>query len=236
MSVKQFFWLCLLCTLVLALNACTPAATPTPEANMVGIANPAAVHCKEQGGQLETRTDSTGGQYGVCIFADGSECEEWAFFRGECQPGQSKTAPSPQAQPAYTNEQYGFSFNPPGEWAIEGYEHHLIFRQGEYFLFVGFKRANEEVPPFRTGMPAGDFVDGGTASFLGEPINKKLLVFEGKNKVVDYQAPLAAGDLQLYVWLDVQPAQGADYAAIDIPAEIINQADQIVASFALVSR
>jgi heat shock protein HslJ len=33
------------------------------------------------------RTDADGGQYGVCIFADGSECEEWAFFRDECQPG-----------------------------------------------------------------------------------------------------------------------------------------------------
>ena len=24
---------------------------------------------------------------GYCIFPDGSECEEWAFFRGECVPG-----------------------------------------------------------------------------------------------------------------------------------------------------
>lgn len=236
MSKRIFHWFGLLCAFALALNACAPAATPTPEAGKVGMVNPASAHCEEKGGQLETRTDSTGGQYGVCVFADGSECEEWAFYRGECQPGQSKTAPSPQPIPAYTNEQYGFSFNPPGEWAIESYEHHLIFRQGEYFLLVGFKRAGEEVPPFRTGLPAGDFVDGGTATFLGKPITKKLLVFEGKNKVVDYQSPLHAGDLQLYIWLDVQLVQGTDYAAVDIPAEIMDQADQIVASFALVAK
>lgn len=46
--------------------------------------NPASVYCQEQGGKLEIREDTSGGQYGVCIFTDGSECEEWAFFRGEC--------------------------------------------------------------------------------------------------------------------------------------------------------
>jgi heat shock protein HslJ len=53
----------------------------------VGLANPASVYCEEQGGTLEIRSDTDGNQYGVCIFADGSECEEWAFFRGECQQG-----------------------------------------------------------------------------------------------------------------------------------------------------
>ena len=50
------------------------------------IANPASVHCLENNGQLEMRTNEYG-QYGVCIFSDGSECEEWAFFRNECSQG-----------------------------------------------------------------------------------------------------------------------------------------------------
>jgi putative hemolysin len=50
-----------------------------------GLANPASVHCLDQGGTLEMR-DGEGGVFGVCIFADGSECEEWAYFRGECEP------------------------------------------------------------------------------------------------------------------------------------------------------
>jgi putative hemolysin len=54
----------------------------------VGLPNPAAVYCEEQGGRVEIRTDADGGQYGICIFADGSECDEWAFYRGECGPGQ----------------------------------------------------------------------------------------------------------------------------------------------------
>ena len=48
------------------------------------IANPAAVHCEENGYQSVIRTNPDGSQYGVCIFPDGSECEEWAYFRGEC--------------------------------------------------------------------------------------------------------------------------------------------------------
>jgi putative hemolysin len=48
------------------------------------IANPASIHCIEHGGNLSIRTDDSGGQYGVCVFADKSECEEWKFYRGEC--------------------------------------------------------------------------------------------------------------------------------------------------------
>lgn len=61
-----------------------PAPQPT---QVIGMPNPASVYCTEQGGRLEIRTGADGGQYGVCRFADGSECDEWAFFRGECRPG-----------------------------------------------------------------------------------------------------------------------------------------------------
>ena len=51
-----------------------------------GLANPAAVYCLEQGGTLEMRTDEAGTS-GFCIFDDGSECAQWAYFRAECAPG-----------------------------------------------------------------------------------------------------------------------------------------------------
>ena len=55
----------------------------TPEA---GLPNPASVYCEEQGYRLEIPTDAEGNQFGVCAFPDGSECDEWAFFCGECGP------------------------------------------------------------------------------------------------------------------------------------------------------
>jgi putative hemolysin len=51
------------------------------------LPNPASVNCAEQGGNLEIRTEADGGQRGFCVFSDGSECEEWQFFRGECEKG-----------------------------------------------------------------------------------------------------------------------------------------------------
>jgi putative hemolysin len=51
-----------------------------------GVANPASVYCEEQGGTVDIRTDESGSQIGYCVFSDGSEVEEWAFFRGEAEP------------------------------------------------------------------------------------------------------------------------------------------------------
>ncbi len=49
------------------------------------IANPASVYCVEHGYELEMR-ENENGTYGVCVFGE-EECEEWAFFRGECGAG-----------------------------------------------------------------------------------------------------------------------------------------------------
>ena len=66
----------------------SPLATPSSDAfeSPVGLPNPASKFCEDQGYRLELRTDVRG-TAGYCIFPDGSECEEWAFFRGECGPG-----------------------------------------------------------------------------------------------------------------------------------------------------
>ena len=50
------------------------------------LANPASVYCEEQGGRVDIRTDDEGNQSGVCVFSDGSEVDEWAFYRGEAEP------------------------------------------------------------------------------------------------------------------------------------------------------
>jgi Tol biopolymer transport system component/putative hemolysin len=64
-----------------------------------GLANPASVYCEEQGYTLEMRTDENG-TYGVCIFPDGSECEEWAFYRGECKPASASISETSTETPA----------------------------------------------------------------------------------------------------------------------------------------
>ena len=86
-------------SLCVALTSCTtvqvqtlePTGTDIPPVNMP---NPASVYCKENGNILEIRTAADGSQSGVCIFPDKSECEEWAYFRGECGPV-VKQSPTP---------------------------------------------------------------------------------------------------------------------------------------------
>jgi putative hemolysin len=61
------------------------------------LANPASVFCEENGGRVEIRTVSDG-EVGFCVFPDGSECEEWTFFRGECAIKSTYQTPSPEAR------------------------------------------------------------------------------------------------------------------------------------------
>lgn len=46
----------------------------------LGLANPASTFCLEQGGESEIR-DEEKGQIGYCHLSDGTEIEEWKFFR-----------------------------------------------------------------------------------------------------------------------------------------------------------
>lgn len=90
--MKQFC-LVLLILGALFLTGCgqeKPAPTPTTFESPPGIPNPASVFCGEKGYKLEIRTAADGSQTGYCLFPDGTECEEWAFFRGECGPGTPK--------------------------------------------------------------------------------------------------------------------------------------------------
>jgi putative hemolysin len=77
----------LMVTLILAAlinGACVPMP-PKPTTPPPNIPNPASKYCADQGGKLEIRTEAAG-QVGYCLFPNGSECEEWAFMRGECKP------------------------------------------------------------------------------------------------------------------------------------------------------
>jgi heat shock protein HslJ len=69
-----------------------------------GMPNPASVYCEEQDGTVEIRTEE-GGEVGYCVFPNGSECEEWALFRGECAPeGSSSLTPEALEDGVYQSE------------------------------------------------------------------------------------------------------------------------------------
>ena len=84
-------------------------ATDIPQA---GIPNPASVYCKEQGNKHEIRMATDGSQNGICVFPDGSECDEWAYFRGECGPS-AQASPIPAMTVEATTDASG-GYMPPG--------------------------------------------------------------------------------------------------------------------------
>jgi putative hemolysin len=90
-------------TMLLAGCIYPPAPTPMPTAAPSGaganMANPASVHCEQNGGTLEIKTDNAGAQTGICHFPDGSTCDEWAYYRGECAPGEAPAQDASATQP-----------------------------------------------------------------------------------------------------------------------------------------
>lgn len=81
--------------LILAVTACSSATDSTSR-----LANPASEHCIASGGRLVIETAGDGGQYGVCLFEDNRQCEEWALLRGACPVGGIKVTGyvTPQAR------------------------------------------------------------------------------------------------------------------------------------------
>jgi putative hemolysin len=92
--------------ILMTLTAC---ATPQPQA---GMPNPASVYCEQNGNTLEVRTAEDGSQYGICVFPDGSTCDEWAYFRGECGPATEASGGGPGGSGG-TEEASG-GYMPPG--------------------------------------------------------------------------------------------------------------------------
>ena len=110
----------ILVIILIALTACAapqtqaapePAATDIPQANMP---NPASVYCTQQGNKFEIRTAVDGSQSGVCVFPDGSTCDEWAYYRGECGPAAQKSPTPATTVEATTEEQASGGYMPPG--------------------------------------------------------------------------------------------------------------------------
>lgn len=104
-------------TFTIILFALTACASPQTQA---GLPNPASVYCTQQGNKLEIRTADDGSQNGICIFPNGSACDEWAYYRGECGPAVQKSPTSAmtveattEASSGGTEEQASGGYMPP---------------------------------------------------------------------------------------------------------------------------
>jgi putative hemolysin len=49
--------------------------------------NPASENCVANNGKHVVETNPAGGEFGICLFEDNRQCEEWALLRAECPKG-----------------------------------------------------------------------------------------------------------------------------------------------------
>lgn len=173
---------------------CAPGGEETPEANM---ANPASVFCEENGGVVEIRQDAEGNQYGMCVFPDGSECDEWAYFRGECAPGNVVPV---------TDEEAGVRI----EMADDGCQLYINDKLGYSFHFPADAQITENAEPLKSFTISGPVVDGETwpVIYIAHPSDRE-----------DYQPPV---DVNLEQWLADHSLTGenrlADTQIAGVPA------------------
>ncbi len=61
-------------------------AATAASAQGVQLANPASQNCAAKGGKVVMEKNPRG-EFGVCLFDDNMQCEEWAMLRNECRTG-----------------------------------------------------------------------------------------------------------------------------------------------------
>lgn len=203
-----------LITLSFLLAGCTsaqtqPSAASSPSAApAANLPNPASVYCEAQGYRLEIRSAKDGSQSGVCIFPDDSECDEWAFYRGECRAPANNPIPTateifeaPTAMPidpagyegwrTYTHSTLGFTIKLPEDWSVgevsaqdELMNGHMLnlhpkSSPGKENIRMTFRRKGEATLLWPTSAGQGEFITQGTLDIAGLPAQRVLLVCPG---------------------------------------------------------
>lgn len=136
---------CVLLVVVIS-GGCSKADTDrssesaTDEKHPSYLPNPASVNCLRKGGKVIIEKRGDGGEYGICLFEDNRQCEEWAMLRGNCPVGGIKVT--------------GYVTPAAQYCAITG---------GEYTITANSNRANEQgTCSFKNGIKcdAWEYYDG----------------------------------------------------------------------------
>jgi hypothetical protein len=146
---------------------------------------------------------------------------------------------------SYTNLEYGFTLQFPSTWTVEEVNDEdfvgpgsrsVQLSQGTVKLVIGYRRSGEEVAIGGSGAPGGEFQIRGTTHVVGQDVDRYVIVFEGKDKVVMYgqpgPPPLSAGGLEFALRMD-DFAQ-VDYEQIELSQTVQDEADMILSSLAVI--
>jgi hypothetical protein len=144
----------------------------------------------------------------------------------------------------YTNPEYGFTLHYPAAWTVEEVNDDAFvgpgsrsvqLSQGTVKLVIGYRRAGEEAAIGGSGAPGGEFDILGTVNIVGQDVERYVIVYEGKDKVVMYgqpgPPPLSAGGLEFALRMD---DFNPDYDSVELSQTVQDEADMIVSSLAII--
>lgn len=144
----------------------------------------------------------------------------------------------------YTNSEYGFTLNYPSTWTadeVNGDEfvgpgsRSVQFSRDTVKLVIGYRGAGEGAAIGGSGAPAGEPEIRGSVHVVGQDVDRHVIVFEGKEKVVTYgqpETPISAGGLEFAPRLD-DFAQVA-FEDVELSQSVQDDADMILNSLALI--
>ena len=144
----------------------------------------------------------------------------------------------------YNNGIYGFHFRYPPGWTLEEVPAGLNpatdsmpasgpairLTKGGVVMYIGYRRLTESYFLGGTGMPAGEFEDRGQVAFLGDRLDKRALVFEGKDKTLVYKTYQGASMVFL---IRVDVLSQVDYSQVEVPQDVQQEVDRILSTFEL---
>jgi hypothetical protein len=133
----------------------------------------------------------------------------------------------------YVNQAYDFSFQYPSVWSLVERPNmvSLVYKGTGIALRIGFKRAGEAVELLQYGGAAGEFLNQGMVSFLGQDVERTALVFQEVTKEIHYNgaSEISRGDLVFTLALK----SNQNYEQAIIPEEIQAAADELLANIEL---
>ena len=207
-------------------GAASVAASPEPKSGQ--IANPASKYCIEKGGKLDIRKDAAGNEFGMCVFPNGRECEEWALMRGQC----SAEVPADKGAnlASYASKTYGFSLTYPNTWSLADQAANgdqpaqIKLTRGNNQMIIQVKRASERLAFGAVAPQGGEIFQLGVLTVLGQKVPVQVVRLEGNIKSCG--ASFATPNLQFRFQLDnsLDP---------EIPGDVLQEAQTIVQSLQL---
>ena len=148
--------------------------------------NPAAVYCEEQGWTVNIVKDEEWNESGICKLADGTEVEEWEYYRVNHQ---DETATTWDAAPLYTEEDLKAAEKVIND---EGFGKMTVKVENIKLTYMGDEKANEELEYCKTfeereGLTIDECIVYESEFFIPEQDAQMAWAFEPNKTLTGYQ-------------------------------------------------